>query len=293
MSSERLLGINLQGGNRFEQHLEMLSETGWNGFFTGWYPEKTGEITRASERLGLRYLSIHAPFDRIESMWQEGSAGRDFAQGLIDCIHDCADHGVPVAVIHPFKGFLDHTPTKAGLENYALVVKVAEDAGVRIGFENVEGEEYLAALMETFGDSPACGFCFDTGHELCYNGGKDLLGLYGEKLCFTHFNDNLGVYDPQKTWQNDFHLTMGDGIVDWLGVMDRIDALGYKGALSCELLRGSDYAPSARERYGSMEIKEFYAFALNRMRAVVERRLRSEPIRMEASPRRGLHVGNL
>ena len=31
----------------------------------------------------------------------------------------------------------------------------------------------------------------------------------------------------ELTWHNDLHLTMGDGIVDWKGVMDRIDASPY------------------------------------------------------------------
>lgn len=284
MKSNRLLGINLlgvEGENGFRDHLEMVAETGWNGFFTGWHPQLTGEILRASERLGLRYFSIHAPFHRIETLWQEGDEGKRVTQRLTDCVSDCVNHGVPVMVIHPFCGFRDHTPTKVGLENYARVVAAAENAGVRLGFENVEGEEYLAALMEAFGGSPACGFCFDTGHELCYNGGKDMMGLYGEKLCFTHFNDNLGVFDPKQTWQNDFHLTMGDGLVDWLGVMDRIDAVGFEGALTCELAQGTDYAPLAKERYRSMDMKAFYGFAFSRMQAVAERRLESNPIRVK------------
>ena len=181
-------------------------------------------------------------------------------------------------VIHPFKGFRDHTPTKVGLENYARVVEAADRRGVRLGFENVEGEEYLAALMEAFWNAPSCGFCLDTGHELCYNGGKDMLALYGEKLCHTHFNDNFGVYRSNKTWQNDFHLVMGDGLVDWRDVMDRIDASGYSGMLTCELKLSNPPDLRTHEGYAAMGAEGFYRFALERMRGVVDRTLQSTPI---------------
>ena len=62
-----------------------------------------------------------------------------------------------------------------------------------------------------------------------------MMALYGEKLCHTHFNDNLGVREVPEPWHNDLHLTMGDGIVDWNRVMDRIEKVGYRDILMCEL----------------------------------------------------------
>ena len=51
----------------------------------------------------------------------------------------------------------------------------AKEYGIRIAFENTEGEEFLFALMEYFKDDAAVGFCWDSGHEMCYSYGKDLL----------------------------------------------------------------------------------------------------------------------
>ncbi|MBQ8310142.1 MAG: sugar phosphate isomerase/epimerase [Clostridia bacterium] len=259
----------------------MLRSVGWGGFFTGWSCEHTTAWAHAADRLGLIYQSIHAPFHGVRRMWEEGDGGRAEAQMLIDCVSDCAAHHIPVMVLHPFIGFDAHTPNAVGIENYARVVDAADRLGVTLGFENLEGEEYLAALMDAFRDSPACGFCLDTGHEMCYNGGRDMLSLYGDRLCHTHFNDNLGVYAPDLTWENDLHLLMGDGIVDWKRVMDRIDATAYEGVLMCELKLTNKPNLHTHDGYAAMHLEAFYELAFERMRAVLDRTLVSAPMKIK------------
>ena len=273
MAKQHKLGIALMG-----DHVNMIAQIGWDAFFTGWDRNNIERWANEAARNGLIYQSIHSPFShdhKVSYMWQDREEGKFVTDQLIECVKDCAKFDIPVMVIHPFIGFKDHTPTQIGLDNYKRVVETANKLGVTLGFENVEGEEYLAALMKEFWNEPCCGFCLDTGHEQCYNGGKDMLALYGEKLCHTHFNDNLGVIDPtlpiELSWKNDLHLTMGDGIVDWKGVMDRIDATPYTGPLICELTRTNKLGRPDHDKYAAMAIDEFYAFALNRARKVLNR----------------------
>ena len=284
MDHRYISGINILGNTQtypISQQLSMLKEIGWGAFFTGWDRENLAQWAEEAERLGLVYQSVHAPFVGINHLWKEGERGAAYTQQLIDCVTDCHNCGIPVMVIHPFIGFDEHTPTQIGLDNYARVVEVADRLDVRLGFENVEGEEYLTALMKAFWDAPSCGFCLDTGHELCYNGAKNMLAQYGAKLCHTHFNDNLGVYDPTLTWENDFHLLMGDGIVDWNGVMDRIDATDYRGVLMCELSLSNKPNRHTHDAYAAMPLEEFYALALERWKQIVSRKLISNPIAVE------------
>ena len=275
MAKQHKLGIALMG-----DHVNMIAQIGWDAFFTGWDRNNIERWANEAARNGLIYQSIHSPFShehKVSYMWQDREEGRFVTDQLIECVKDCAKLDIPVMVIHPFIGFKDHTPTQVGLDNYKRVVEVANKLGVTLGFENVEGEEYLAALMKEFWNEPCCGFCLDTGHEQCYNGGKDMLALYGEKLCHTHFNDNLGIIDPtlpvELSWKNDLHLTMGDGIVDWKGVMDRIDATPYEGPLICELTRTNKLGRPDHDKYAAMAIDEYYAFALDRARKVRDRQL--------------------
>ena len=274
------LGIGLMGGCGLsvDDHVALLKRIGWDGFFTGWSREKLPAFREATDKHGMIWQSIHAPFTQVRYLWDEGELGEQVAAELILCVRDCAAYGVPVMVLHPFIGFGEHTPTEAGLANFGRIIAEADRLGVRLGFENVEGEEYLAAIFDRYAGHPSLGFCFDTGHELCYNRGKDMLAEYGHALCHTHFNDNLGVAKRTTDgvagedifWTDDLHLVMGDGIADWKSVMSRIRGTGYDGPLMCELTfsgkPGKD--PSLHEAYAAMGHERFYAFALERMREI-------------------------
>lgn len=233
------LGLATFGGgiDAIEQ-IKIIKRVGFDAFFTGWNPTRTEEIANKAAQLGLIQQSIHAPFYgdcSVKDLWDGGENGDRVRNKLIECVRDCARFDIPVMVIHPFIGFQDHTPTQVGLDNYARIIDVANKLGVKLGFENVEGEEYLAAIMERFWDEPSLGFCLDTGHEMCYNEHRDMLALYGEKLVHTHFNDNLGVRGDEITFLDDLHLMPTDGIADWHGIMQRIQKTGYDGILMSEL----------------------------------------------------------
>lgn len=264
--------INLMGGSGLsvDDHVSMLKRIGWDGFFTGWKPEKTSLFAAAAEKYGMIYTSIHAPFTQVRYLWDEGELGEKVTDELIECVRDCANHRIPVTVIHPFIGFGEHTPTEAGLRNFGRIIHEADSLGVRLGFENVEGEEYLAAIFERYAGSPSLGFCFDTGHELCYNRGKDMLALYGHTLCHTHFNDNLGVTGEDIFWTDDLHLLMGDGIADWSNIMRRIRESDYDGILTCELTFSNKPDKKTHDGYAAMGHEAFYALALNRMKEITK-----------------------
>ncbi len=276
MKSKFKLGINLLGGTNLspEEHIALLARMGWDGFFTGWQPELTAEYAVLARKYGLLYSSIHAPFGHSRDLWELDGTPEAHEAALreieiqLTCLRDCAAHDVPVMVVHPFIGFDDHTVTEAGIRNFGVLIDEADRLGVRLAFENVEGEEYLAAIMETYGDRPSVRFCLDTGHELCYNEGRDQLALYGDRLGYTHFNDNLGVLGDRIVWTDDLHLVMGDGIVDYRWVMERIRATGYCGILCCEMTRSNKGDRHDHDGYAAMEPEDFYRFCLSRMREV-------------------------
>jgi len=266
------LGINLMGGSGLsvDEHVALLKRIGWDGFFTGWNREKLDEFQAAAEKYGMIWQSIHAPFTQVRYLWNEGELGEQITDELIECVRDCAAHNVPVMVIHPFIGFEDHDPTEVGLENFGKIITAADELGVRLSFENVEGEEYLKAIFERYANHPSLGFCFDTGHELCYNRGKDMLAEYGHALCHTHFNDNIGVTGKDIFWTDDLHLVMGDGIADWTSIMARIRKTGYNGPLMCELSFSNKPGKNTHDAYAAMGHESFYEFALKRMREMTK-----------------------
>ena len=249
------------------EEIALLGSVGFDGFFTGWTPDAPlGEWRKAADECGMYWQSIHAPFDKAADMWTDGDKAGIAVDELIGCVCGCASVGVPIMIVHAFIGFKDHTPTEAGLVNFGRVVDEAEKLGVKIAFENTEGEEYLAALMEHFRGHPSVGFCLDTGHEMCYNHSKDMLALYGDRLIATHFNDNLGIrdYNGDITWHDDLHLLPFDGIADWRDIASRLNRCGYDGEFTFELTVNSKPNRHENDVYKKMTPHEYLVEAYKR-----------------------------
>lgn len=271
---KKLLGINLL--SVFEEPTENLvsyiRQAGFDACFTLW--NETSPVEEWAEiiaREGLIYQSIHAPYHKVSRMWEdEGEDGEAYLAMLISCLRDCKKVGVPIMVTHPIIGMDRHNPTELGVRRYAALVEEAERLGVCVALENLEGEEYLALLMDRLGKSSAVGFCWDTGHEMCYNDKKDMLSLYGKKLVATHLNDNMGRTDPtvRITWHDDAHMLPLDGVADWKGIMDRLRREKYEGILTFELKPFNNPGRHTHDAYLGWSAEEFYRHACERARRV-------------------------
>ncbi len=252
-------------GAPVEQLLPNIREAGFDAFFAAWKDEPTMAAWAATAKdCGIEIQSMHAPFRQAAAMW-EGPADVAEAgtQQLIDCIQSCAKHEVPVVVAHAYIGFEDkpHIVTQEGLERYYRLLRAAEGTGVTVAFENTEGEEFLEALFENFGDHPNIGFCWDCGHEACYNHSQDMLEQYGKHLCATHLNDNLGImdYTGKPCPKDDLHLIPFDGIMDWTELTARLAATGFDGPLTFELKRHARPGRHETDRYMRITLEEYLA----------------------------------
>lgn len=252
-----------------EEQIRLFAKVGFEGFFTGWQQGAPVKRWRkAADECGILYQSVHGPFHGCAALWKEdGEAADAFVKELTDCLHDCADNGIPLMISHVFIGFdTGMTPTAIGVERFGKVIREAERCGVKIAFENTEGEEFLAAILNAFGGSDAVGFCWDTGHEMCYNGGKDMTALYGKYLLGTHLNDNLGVrrFDGTITWHDDLHLLPFDGIGDWAGIARRLKQWDFTDVLTFELNRDSKPDRHENDAYKRMSMEEYVTNAYMR-----------------------------
>lgn len=241
--------------------VRLLKTIGFDAISPEWKPDGSHlEYIRAALDCGLELQSIHAPFLKAKDMWGlDEEAGRAAREELITCLHDCAQFSIPVMVVHAFIGFKDHTPTAEGLKRYSEVVQEARLCGVKIALENTEGEEYLHALMDHFQGDETVGFCWDSGHELCYNHSQDLLARYGDRLLMTHLNDNLGIRDfhGEITWLDDLHLLPFDGITDWDRAAARLKQARCPDILNFELGRSSKPGRHENDLYEKMTAEEY------------------------------------
>ncbi len=254
------LGINKGFKLPTTEQIKLFKKVGFDAFFTEWSrDENMAEYKKTADEVGMIYQSVHAPFENAALMWKPYAEAKEAVDELLLCLDDCAKYDVPVMVCHTFIGFLDHTPTRDGIENFRIVVDAAKEKGVKIAFENVEGEEYLEAVMKEFWDCENVGFCWDTGHEMCYNYSKDMMAKYGEKIIATHINDNLGISKSSGEifWTDDLHLLPFDGIADWEDIARRLNKYNYDGILTFELNRTNKPERLDNQKYINMPIEEY------------------------------------
>ncbi len=250
-----------------KEQLFLLKQIGFDGFFIEWQPGvNVSEIRSGAEEAGMLFQSIHARWGMTADMWADGPKAEEGIAELCACLEDCAKVQVPIMVCHCYIGFDYAEPTAIGIENYGRVVRRAKELGVKIAFENCEQEQFLAALMDAFKNEAHVGFCWDTGHELCYNHGQDMMALYGDRLLCTHINDNLGIrdFDGKITWIDDLHLLPFDGIADWEGIVSRLNKHNYNDVLTFELNLSSKPDRYENDMYRDMEQKLYLTEAYKR-----------------------------
>lgn len=242
----------------------ILKQIGFDGISPEWEKDvDLSPVFAAASACDMAIVSLHAPYLGAADMWHEEETV--FLPALTDIFFSlevCRAHSIPVLVCHTWIGFeKEPTPTKAGLSHWQQVVDKAKEYGVKIAFENTEGEEHLFALMNHFKGNDTVGFCWDSGHEMCYNHSKDMLTPFADRLLLTHLNDNLGIrrFDGETFWHDDLHLLPYDGIADWEDNILRLKKANRLTYLNFELNIRSKPNRFENAPYEKMSLCEYFS----------------------------------
>lgn len=278
MWKHKLCLSTMRGLNMPEtDQIDLFQKVGFDGFFVGW--DETADlkaIRRHADETGMLLQSVHAPFAKMDRLWYPDELTEPTVQRLLNCLEACADIQAPIMVLHAFITFTRNQATQAGIDNFGRVVEAARKTGVKLAFENTEGDAYLHALMDAFKGESHVGFCWDTGHEMCYNHHEDLLARYGDRLLCTHLNDNLGIrsFEGDTTFHDDLHFLPFDGIADWQDIAARLDRCGYEGELTFELKPTTTLNHCEYPIYGHMDAEAYVTHAFIRASRVAALRKR-------------------
>lgn len=249
--------------------VDIIKQTGFEAISPEW-DEKVDlkEIVDHARSIGLEVQSLHAPYTISHHMWESDSALSEPAlQALLASLHCASDNNIPILVVHTWIGFIyTMKPNADGFANYDRLVDKAAKLGVKIAFENTEGDEFLHALMEHYKGNDTVGFCWDSGHEMCYNHSEDLLALYGDRLIVTHLNDNLGIrpFEGNVFWHDDLHLLPYDGVADWDYNIQRLKASRKLDILNFELNINSKPDRHENDVYKNLPLEQYFAEAYKR-----------------------------
>lgn len=246
------------------EQLEVIKSAGFDACFFDKPKQGDSALCHAfankAAKLGLEFQSIHAPFYGMDDIWhdEEGELSDIMIAELLNAIDDCAETGAPIVIMHAIIGMDNFTPTELGIRRLEKVIDRAVKRGVKIAFENTEGEMYLEKIFENYGNVENVGFCIDTGHEMCYNFSNDLIGKYGQYLISTHLNDNMGITNPPEiTFLDDAHLLPFDGVANWDGIAERLNKAGYDGILTFELNAKGRKGDCPNKIYHSLTFEQY------------------------------------
>ncbi len=262
----RKIGVALSPveGLTIEEQLKVIKEIGFEavGISTP-VLDKRAACKKAVE-LGLVIDHIHGRFRGINSIWQEGAEGDAFIDDLMAELDLAAECGVEKIVVHLDSGFDAPFVTDIGKERLDRLMAHSAKTGVKLAYENIRKLANLAYVMERY---PEAGYCYDSGHEVCYTDSKyDFLGLFGKRMLCTHIHDNSG-------YPNDDHLIPYDGVLDFDGVIARFKKSGYQGTLLTESIFSNEKNERQKELYGKLSYEEWcrrlYA-AMVKMRKAID-----------------------
>ena len=271
------LGFSLQSsyGIPMPQVIDILADTGFCAVSPVWQRgENLSVIIQQAQARNLTIQSLHGPLRGLPAMWQhDAEIARPILEDLLQSAADCAAAEIPILVVHSWTG-LNYTFRKEDLcfDHFDKLVQQAERDGIIIAFENLEGPEYLAALMERYDRCPAVGFCWDSGHEQCFTPQWDFLTHYGNRLVMTHLNDNLGVTDPAGSFSgtDDLHLLPFDGKTDWDHTVSRLKAARQQEILNFELKIRPKGDRCKLDLYSKIPLQQYLQEAYQRASAAVK-----------------------
>ena len=265
------IGFSLQG-QYDEQMISLLKDNGFSAVSPLWAEDLDMEaLTACLNKYGMKIQSLHAPHKNISLLWQPDLPDSLVAQErILRCIDACSQYQVPIMVVHGWQGVIYTFPKEPlNFRFFDKMVAYAQEKGVCIAFENLEGEEYLAELMARY---PSARFCWDSGHDNCYPHKTDFLKAYGDRLVMTHLNDNFGLRDPNgiPSGLDDLHFLPYDGKIDWASTINRLKDAPKQEILNLEIkLRSHSTAPQDLP-YVDLPIKTFIAMAGKRAKQIAE-----------------------
>ncbi len=249
--------------------VKMLKQIGFDAISPVYTDDDTLlKIVNSANECGLELQSLHAPFYKTADLWSDDESVSSPAKNeILDSLKACVKFNIPVLVMHTWIGFeYEFDSNSLNYKNFDEIVAYARKNNIKIAFENTEGEEYLFALMEHFKDNDTVGFCWDSGHEMCYNHSEDLLKKYGDRLIMTHLNDNLGIgrFDGRIKPTDDLHLLPYDGIADWDYNVNRLKNSNPLTILNFELKIRSIQGRHENDVYGAMSLEHYFTEAYKR-----------------------------
>ena len=172
--------------------------------------------------------SIHAPISDINIGSLNERIREDSVIELLTTAESAANLNINLMTIHPGMTsmavpYMEEKAVEKAKKSLRSLDRISSEYGVRIAVENMPAFPFMlgrtAEEMKALIESTNLGFCLDIGHANTTDQIDDLIREFKDRLINVHIHDNHG--------ENDEHLTLGEGSIDFKRVLDLLK--GYSG----------------------------------------------------------------
>ena len=266
-------GIMLYIGCKVDvyEQIRALKEVGVRRTFINAKCPEIDKVLSAIKEAGLVCDNLHSEYVGthdgksicMDDISREGPAGDYMMAKIMQNIDKCAEHNIPVIVVHPSYDPPHLAKNDIAKERYAAIGNHAREKGVTIAFENLKYTENLEFLMSVVPDAK---FCWDCGHEYSRLADHKPMPLFKDRLVALHIHDNF--------IETDDHIIPFLGKVDFEYVGKELAESGFDGTLMLEILYGRNEKYSNEPTYKDFALKAKQA--AERVIAIVNRYRNSE-----------------
>lgn len=238
------------------EQIKVLKEIGIRRTFINAKHPEIDDVLRTIKEAGMICDNLHSEYKgtcngvsfTMNDVSKEGTAGDMMAAQIRRNIDKCAEHNIPVIVVHPSNDLPEAAINDIARERYTALGDYAREKGVTIAFENVIYTENLKYVMSLVPDAK---FCWDCGHEYSRLKGERPMPLFGKKLAALHIHDNYLTQDK--------HMIPFTGKIDFEKVGKQLAESGYDGTLMLEIMYGGNEENSSESTYKEYALKAKHA----------------------------------
>lgn len=209
------------------------------------FKKQNGSIRRQlrlfkKNNIGLSSLHMQYKTEELPYFWQESKIGDKIEKTLKQDVKTAKKFGFSCVVVH-----LKGEPNKIGYDRLNRVLKLCEKLKLPLAIENIDDQNCFLRTFENV-KSDYMLFCYDSGHNHCFDPEFDYLTQFGDKLIALHLHDNLGpnVTKEQLVELNvkkndcvvDLHTLNKYGNIDWDLIAQKLAKVPREINLDYEML---------------------------------------------------------
>ncbi len=242
-----------------KEQIEKFYNHGFDGFFALYTNDKEMfELADFAHKKSMFFQSLHAKHMDLDELWEENYPTQimDSYKSTINC---AGQIGVDRVIMHVYTLFTNSHSFDVGIKRIGELLELAEKNKVTICFENLQGPDYVDAILTEYANCKYAKMCYDSGHENCYDT-FNLVNKHIDKIVALHINDNFGIRNKDKALcgKDDLHLLPFDGNVDFDRVARIVKQSNMEHELTFEFKISKD---AVSNKYRQMSFDDYLALA--------------------------------